>query len=137
MKTTTQNQPRPFDSAATSIPKEHGASESGQSTVAKVSSAAHAVRERIEDRGAEALDQAKEKVGRVYDRANKSLIEQYEKAMDYGRENPGKTTLIALGVGAGVGLLVASSFNAPRSRRRRLVEPIMNALSTLACGLSR
>jgi ElaB/YqjD/DUF883 family membrane-anchored ribosome-binding protein len=119
------------------IPEEHGASESGQSTVTKVSSVAHAVRERIKDRGAEALDQAKKKVGRVYDQANKSLIEQYEKAMDYGRENPGKTTLVALGVGAGVGLLVANSFNAPRSRRRRLVEPIMNALSTLAKDLFR
>lgn len=136
MTTTMHNQPRPFDSAATSIPEGHSA-ESGQSTVAKVSNAAHAARERIKDRGAEALDQAKQKVGRVYERANKSLIGQYENAMDFGRENPGKTTLIALGVGVGVGLLVANSFNAPRSRRRRLVEPIVNALSTLAYDLFR
>jgi ElaB protein len=136
MATTTQNQPRPGDSAATSIPEGRSA-ESGQSTVAKVSNAAHAVSERIKDRSVEAFDQAKEKVGRVYERANKSLIGQYENAMDFGRENPGKTTLIALGVGVGVGLLVASSFTAPRSRRRRIVDPIMNALSTLAYDLFR
>ncbi len=136
MKTTTENQSQPLNSIATSIP-EDGASERGKSVVDQVSSAAHAVREQFEERGAEAIDQAKEKVGRIYDRANKGMSEQYEKAMDYSRENPGKTTLIALGVGVGVGLLFAGSFNTPHSRRRRLVEPIMNALSTLASDLFR
>jgi hypothetical protein len=35
---------------------------------------------------------AKRKVSQVYDQANRSLKAQYEKAIDYGRENPGKTT---------------------------------------------
>ena len=42
----------------------------------------------------------------------------------------------AFGAGLGVGLLVARSINA-RSRRSRLVEPIMNALSTLTYNLIR
>jgi hypothetical protein len=82
------------------------------------------------------MDQAKRKAGRVYNQANRSLNEQCERAIDYCRENPGKATLIAFSVGVGVGLLVVGSFNA-RSRRSRLVEPVMNALSTLAYNLVR
>lgn len=137
MKPVMQNQPQPFSSTATSTPTTPGASESGQTVADKVSHAAHALREQVEDRGAEVIDQAKRKAGEVYDQANKSLNEQYEKAMDYGRENPGKTTLIAFGVGVGVGLFLASGFNTPRSRRGRMVEPVMNALSTLARDLFR
>jgi ElaB/YqjD/DUF883 family membrane-anchored ribosome-binding protein len=100
------------------------------------SDAARAARQKIEDRGAEMMGQAKRKANQVYDQANKSLNEQYERVVDYGRENPGKATLIAFGVGVGVGLLVAGGFKT-RSRRSRLVEPVMNALSTLAYNLVR
>jgi ElaB/YqjD/DUF883 family membrane-anchored ribosome-binding protein len=100
------------------------------------SNAAGAVREKIEDRGAEMMGQAKHKAGQIYNQANKSLNEQYERVIDYGRENPGKATLIAFGVGVGVGLIVVGSFNA-RNRRSRLVEPVMNALSILAYNLVR
>ena len=62
------------------------------------------------DRGAEIINQAKQKAGEVYDQANKRLSEQDEKAINYGRENPGKTTLIAFGVGVGVGALLVSNF---------------------------
>src|SRR5262245_33763636 len=132
MKRTTQDQSQPYDSMTVT----HGDSDSSQTIAEKVSNTAHAVREQIEDRGAEMIDQAKQKVSQVYDQANKSLNEQYEKAMGYGRENPGKVTLIAFGVGVGVGLLVAGSFAAPRSRRR-MVESVMNTLSTLAYDLFR
>jgi len=97
---------------------------------------AGAAREKVEDRGARVVDQAKLKVGQAYNQANRSLNEQYGRVIDYGRENPGKATLIALGVGVGVGLLVAGSFNA-RSRRSRLFEPVMNALSAIAYNLVR
>jgi len=115
----------------------HGASESGQTVADKVRDDAHAARERVEDRGAERIDQAKKKVSQAYDQASRSLNEQYEKAIGYGRENPGKTTLIAFGVGVGVGLLVASNFSPPNSRRRRMVEPVIDALSTIASELFR
>jgi hypothetical protein len=64
------------------------------------------------------------------------LSEQYERVIDYSRENPGTATLIAFGAGVGVGLLVAGRFKV-RTRRNRLVEPVMNALSTLAYNLVR
>jgi ElaB/YqjD/DUF883 family membrane-anchored ribosome-binding protein len=97
---------------------------------------ADASHEKVEGRGGDVMDQAKRKAGQVYDQANRNLNEQYERVIDYGRENPGKATLIAFGVGLGVGLLVAGGFKA-RSRRSRLVEPVMNALSTLAYNLVR
>jgi hypothetical protein len=93
-----------------------------------------AAREKVEDRGTGMTDQSRLKVGQIYNQGNRNLNEQYEKMIGYGRRNPGKATLIAFGVG--VGLLVAGSFNA-RSRRSRLVEPVMNALSALAYNLVR
>jgi ElaB/YqjD/DUF883 family membrane-anchored ribosome-binding protein len=90
-----------------------------------------------EGRGAEMIDQVKQKAGEVYDQANKSLSEQYEKAINYGRENPGKTSLIAFGVGVGVGVLLVSNFSESRSRRSRMVEPVMSAVSTLVRELFR
>ncbi|HEY6401705.1 MAG TPA: hypothetical protein VI479_09875 [Blastocatellia bacterium] len=98
--------------------------------------AAGAAREKFEERGAERIDQARRKAGQVYNQASKSLNEQYGRVINYGRENPGKATLIAFGVGMGIGLIMAGSFNM-RSRRSRLVEPIMNGLSAFAYNLVR
>jgi ElaB/YqjD/DUF883 family membrane-anchored ribosome-binding protein len=137
MKRSTQDSNQPFSSITESDPSAHGADENGRTMAEKVSNAAHAVRERVGERGAEALDQAKRKAGQVYDQANKSLNEQYGKAMEYGRENPGKMTLIAFGVGVGVGLVVAGGYPTPHSRRRRMVQPVMNALSSIARELFR
>jgi ElaB/YqjD/DUF883 family membrane-anchored ribosome-binding protein len=139
MKPTTQESMQPFNSITESAPAAHDAGGSGRTMAEKVSNAAYAVRERVEERGAEALNQAKRKAGQVYDQANKSLNEQYGKAMEYGRENPGKMTLIAfgVGVGVGVGLVAAGSYSMPHSRRRRMVEPVMNALSSIANELFR
>lgn len=137
MKTTAQGQSQPFNTMVTPVPEGRDVSESGQTVVDKVSAVAQVASEQFEERGAEMIDRAKRKVGEVYDQANKSLNEQYEKAMDFGLENPGKTALIAFGVGVGVGLLVAGGFNARRSRRHRMVEPVRNALSTLAHKLFR
>jgi ElaB/YqjD/DUF883 family membrane-anchored ribosome-binding protein len=137
MKPTTQESKQPFNSITESAPAAHDAAESGRTMAEKVSNAAHAVRERVEERGAEALNHAKRKAGHVYDQANKSLNEQYGKAMEYGRENPGKMTLIAFGVGVGVGLAVAGSYSTTQSRRRRMVGPVMDALSSIANELFR
>ncbi len=72
----------------------------------------------------------------AYRRASHGLNEAWEQAMDYGRENPGKSVMIAFGVGVGVGLLMANGF-ATRSRTRRLVPPVMNAISEIASEFFR
>jgi hypothetical protein len=57
MKPTTQESKQPFNSIAESDQAAHGAVGSGRTMAEKVSNAAHAVRERVEERGAEALNQ--------------------------------------------------------------------------------
>src|SRR5215468_7077182 len=137
MRQTTQDTKQPFNSITEPPPSTRSVSENGKTVVERLSNATHAVREMVEERGAEMIDQAKRKASQVYDQANKSLNEQYGKAIDYGRENPGKMTLIAFGVGVGVGLVIAGSYATPHSRRRRMVEPVVNALSTIATELFR
>lgn len=135
-----QNQPQSFKAtgAVGGATATAGATyDADQSVTDKVSNAAQAVREQVEERGAEVINQAKQKVTEVYDQANKSVTEQYEKAIDYGRQNPGTTVLIALGIGVGIGVLLAGSFSGSRSRRSRVVEPVMSAVSTLARELFR
>ena len=112
MEPNIQDQPQQFKPAGAATSTARTTSDGGQTVISKVSDAAHAAREQVEDRAAEIINQAKQKAGEVYDQANKRLSEQYEKAIGYGRENPGKTTLIAFGVGigVGVGLLLLSNF---------------------------
>lgn len=86
----------------------------------------------LADRAAEATEQAKPAVSEAWDRTSRSLNETYQQAKDYGRENPGTMTLIAFGAGIGVGLLLAGGGGSYRSRTRRIVPPVMNALSEIA-----
>jgi ElaB/YqjD/DUF883 family membrane-anchored ribosome-binding protein len=137
MEPNIQNQPQPYKPNGVATATTHPASDGEQTVADKVSTAARAVREQVEDRGAEMIDQAKLKVGEAYDQANKTLSKQYGKVIDYSRENPGKTSLIAFGVGVGVGLLLLSNFSGARSRRSRVVEPVMSAVSTFARKLFR
>jgi len=137
MEPNIQDQPQPLNPTGAATSTARATSDVGQTVTDKVSNAAYAVREQVEDRAAEIINQAKQKAGEVYDQANKRLSEQYEKAIDYGRENPGKTTLIAFGVGVGVGVLLVSGFSGSRSRRSRVVEPVMRAVSTIARELFR
>jgi ElaB/YqjD/DUF883 family membrane-anchored ribosome-binding protein len=83
------------------------------------------------DRAAEAAEQAKQVVAETWDRTSQSLNQTYQQAKDYGRENPGTMTLIAFGAGIGVGLLLAGG-GTSRRRTRRIVPPVMNALSEIA-----
>lgn len=89
-------------------------------------------------KGTEVMEQAKEVATDVYNRASKTVNKGVNQAMDYGRENPGTTTLIAFGAGIGVGLLLAGSFTgSSRSRTGRIVPPVMNALTEIATEIFR
>ena len=135
MDSNIQNQPQPLKPIGATMAS--AATASAQTATDRVSEAAHAVREQFQERGTEVVNEAKQKISDAYDQTSKSVNEQYEKAVDYGRENPGKTTLIAFGVGVGVGVLLLNSFSDTRSRRSRMVEPVMNAVSTFARELFR
>lgn len=84
------------------------------------------------------VDQAKNTVSEAYQQASRSVNETLGQAKEYSRENPGTATLVAFGVGVGVGVLLASGMlNSGRSRSQRLVPPVMSALSEIAAELFR
>lgn len=85
----------------------------------------------------EIVDQAKGVAADVYNRASKGVNEGVTQALDYGRENPGKATLIAFGAGLGVGLVLAGAFTPQRTRTSRIVPPVLNAISEIASEIFR
>ena len=87
------------------------------------------------ERGAEAYEQMEKTVSDIYDKTAQAVSETYEKARSYSNENPGKTVLIALGIGVGLGFLLGASSR--RSRTGRFPEPVLNALSDIALELFR
>lgn len=86
--------------------------------------------ERGAQHGAERLEHAKESINEAYERTSRTLNDTYDQAISYSRDNPGKTALIAFGVGVGVGLLLANT-TPTRSRTRRVLPPVLHALSDI------
>jgi ElaB/YqjD/DUF883 family membrane-anchored ribosome-binding protein len=90
----------------------------------------------IFERGAEAYGQAEEAVSDAYDKTSEKVSETYGKARNYGHDNPGKSILIALGIGVGLGFLLCSG-----TRRSgvtgRIARPVVNAISDIALDFWR
>jgi len=84
-----------------------------------------------------AYDQTVKAVGDAYEKTSEVLTNTYDQTMTYGRENPGKLTMIAFGAGIGIGVLLVSGFGGVRNRNRRFAEPIVDALSQVALELFR
>lgn len=87
----------------------------------------------ILERGAEAYGQAEQAVGDVYDKTARAVSETYEQTRSYSSENPGKTILVALGVGVALGFFLGASSR--HSRSGRFARPVVNVLSDIAHGL--
>ena len=83
-----------------------------------------------------AYDQTVKAVSEAYDKTSEVLTNTYDQTMTYGRDNPGKLTLIAFGAGIGIGVLLASGLGGRRSNSR-FTEPIVNALSQAALEFFR
>jgi len=83
-----------------------------------------------------AYDQTVKAVSGAYDKTSDVLSKTYDQTMTYGRENPGKLTLIAFGAGIGIGVLLAAGMGGRRSNAR-YTEPIVNALSQVALEFFR
>lgn len=107
----------------------HNKHETDKQQIAKESGTA----ESILERGAEVYGQAKQAVSDVYDKTTKAVCKTCEQAKSYTSKNPGKTILIALGVGLGVGILLGARTH--RSRTGRIAQPVVNALSDIALEL--
>ena len=99
----------------------------------QAASAAQRAREGVQS----AYEETKQVVTDAYGKTSDVLNDTYNQAMVYGKENPGKLTLIAFGAGIGIGVLLASGFSGGRSRTSRIGEPIVSALSQVALEFLR
>jgi ElaB/YqjD/DUF883 family membrane-anchored ribosome-binding protein len=89
--------------------------------------------QRAKERVSEMADQARDTINQAYTRASRGMNETWGQAMDYSKDHPATATLIAFGAGIGVGLFIAGSLGGfqSRSRTRRMVPPVMNAISEI------
>lgn len=90
----------------------------------------------IKDRANEVFDQTKNAVSNAYEQTTQTIGNTYDQAITYGRDNPGRTMLIAFGAGVGIGVLLASNMSG-RGRMSRIGEPIVTALSQVALEFLR
>ncbi len=100
--------------------------------------ASHTVEETY-DKAAHKMGEAYDKVAPVaqqaYDKTAHAVNETYHQTQRYGAENPGKTILIALAIGVGVGFIWGS--NSHHARGGRYARPIVNAVSDVAMEFFR
>jgi ElaB/YqjD/DUF883 family membrane-anchored ribosome-binding protein len=89
------------------------------------------------DRTAEFYDQTKKTISDTYNKTAEALNKGYDQAMAYGRENPGKTVLIALGSGLVVGLMLASRSRGRQNFYTSYAEPVVNTLSDVVSNVFR
>jgi ElaB/YqjD/DUF883 family membrane-anchored ribosome-binding protein len=84
----------------------------------------------------DAYDKTAQVVSETYDKASQAVSETYDQAKSYSSENPGKTILITLGIGIGLGFILGAS-----SRRSglgsRFAQPVVHALSDIALEFFR
>ena len=114
---------------------EHNKYETPKQQMVEEPGSASAAAQSILERGAEVYGQAEQAVSDVYDKTAQAVSETYEQAKSYSSENPGKTILIALGIGVGLGFLLGASSR--RSRTGRFARPVVNALSDIALEFFR
>ncbi|MBF0257511.1 MAG: hypothetical protein HQK62_01525 [Desulfamplus sp.] len=112
--------------------------EKGAEILEKAGAAASDTYDKTSEAISNAYDKTSEAVSDTYDKTSRVVSETYEIAINYGKKNPGKTILISLGVGAGVGFIIGAG--AVGSRRRngsRFAQPVINAISDIAMGFFR
>jgi ElaB/YqjD/DUF883 family membrane-anchored ribosome-binding protein len=106
-------------------------------TIGEVANQAANAAQRAREGVQSAYDETRQVVSDAYGKTTEVLSDTYNQAMVYGKENPGKLTLIAFGAGIGIGILLASGFTGGRSRSSRIGEPIVTALSQVALEFLR
>jgi ElaB/YqjD/DUF883 family membrane-anchored ribosome-binding protein len=114
---------------------EHNKHETPEQQMVGEADSASVAAQSILEHGAEVYGQAEQAVIDGYDKTAQAVSETYEQAKSYGTKNPGKTILIALGIGVGLGFLLGASSR--RSRTGRYAQPVVNALSDIALEFFR
>lgn len=87
------------------------------------------------ERGAEVYGKTKTAVSDAYSKTSHAAGATYAQVKSYSSKNPGKTLVIALGLGAGVGFLLGA--NTHRMHAGRIATPVVKALSNIAMSYFR
>ena len=122
----------PSKTAGTKGPAQTSHGSDSHSTGSDVANFAASATQRAKEGVQSAYEETKQVVNDAYGKTTEALTNTYDQAMVYGKDNPGKLTLIAFGAGIGIGVLLASGFSSGRSRSSRIGEPIVTALSEVA-----
>lgn len=123
------NEPSKTTGTRSNTPTSQGSASHAASDVANMAASAT---QRAKEGVQTAYEETKQVVNDAYGKTTEVLTNTYDQAMVYGKDNPGKLTLIAFGAGIGFGVLLASGFTGGRSRSSRIGEPIVTALSQVA-----
>lgn len=89
------------------IKKNKGES-SKQEMAGEESGSASATAQHLVESGTKAFGQAEQAVSHLYDKTTQAVNDNYKKARRYSIKNPGKTILVSLGIGAGLGFLLGA-----------------------------
>jgi ElaB/YqjD/DUF883 family membrane-anchored ribosome-binding protein len=95
------------------------------------SRSAGAMAQDILERGAEAYGQAEMAVSDAYDETASKVNKTYKKIKNYSTQNPGKTILVTLGMGMGLGIILGAFSSHYCSRTSRDNGPVVKALSDM------
>lgn len=140
MKDNTLNKETPTENAQKTTAQDgHGDSVEKES---QTQEALHKAAHTVED----AYEKTAQKVGETYekiaptaqeaiDKSAEAVNKTYQHTREYSVENPGKTILVALGIGVGIGFIWGS--NSRHSRGGRYARPIVNAVSDVAMEFFR
>ena len=93
---------------------------------AEAAEAVASAAEKARQATAQAVKEAKERLNRAYERSSDAVTQAYYRAMDYSRENPRTATLVALGAGFTLGMIVA---HGGRRNDRRFLPAVMATLA--------
>src|SRR5262245_48164263 len=94
----------------------------------------------VTERAKEVIEDARQRLTHAYGRTTSNINQGYGKVVDYGKEHPGRTSLLVFGAGLGAGLLLSQQLShrqTVRNRRSRFIPPVMNALAQISAQLFR
>ena len=115
--------------------KIEGVKDQAKDTLDKAAQGVEAAYNKTAHKVGEAIDKVAPVAQQAYDKTAHAVNETYLQTKQFGVENPGKSLLIALGIGVGIGFIWGS--NAHHSRGGRYARPIVNAVSDVAMEFFR
>ncbi len=112
-----------------------GTTEQAKATLDKAARGVEEVYSKTAEKVGEVYENIAPAAQQAYDKTANAVNETYMQTKQYGQENPGKSLLVALGIGIGIGFIWGQ--NSHHSRGGRYARPIVNAVSDVAMAFFR